>query len=105
MDPDTYKGKMLAAATAEGDKGGDESSTAPSAGAAAKAWDYIRVEGLGFLPGLVCPHHDKTQSNGVLRASDFDEMLMRHSSELGIGIDHWAGKEKPQTLSALWLAG
>lgn len=88
MDPDTYKSKMLAAAT---DAGGDESSTAPAAGAAAKPWEYIRVDGLGFLPGLVCPHHDKTQSNGVLRASDFDQMLLRHSSELGIGIDHWAG--------------
>jgi dipeptidase E len=91
MDPDTFKGKMLAAAAAEGDKGGDESSTAPASGAPAKTWEYIRVDGLGFLPGLVCPHHDKVQSNGVLRANDFDAMLLRHSRELGIGIDHWAG--------------
>jgi dipeptidase E len=45
---------------------------------------------LGFLPGLVCPHHDKVQSNGVLRAIDFDAMLLRHAGEQGICIDHWA---------------
>ena len=48
------------------------------------------MPGLGFLPGLVCPHHDKVQSNGVLRAADFDVMLLRHAAEMGIGIDHWA---------------
>jgi len=51
------------------------------------------VPGLGFLPGLVCPHHDKVQSNGVLRATDFDVMLLRHAAEMGIGIDHWAALE------------
>merc|ERR1719343_888789 len=55
-----------------------------------KDWEYIRVPGLGFLPGLICPHHDKIQSNGVLRATDFDKMLQRHKGERGIGIDHWA---------------
>lgn len=56
-----------------------------------KDWKYIRVTGLGFLPGLVCPHHDRIQSNGVLRAHDFDEMLLhKHPGEVGIGIDHWA---------------
>merc|ERR1711862_471167 len=55
-----------------------------------KDWKYIRVSGLGFLPGLVCPHHDRIQSNGVLRAHDFDKMLLRHQGERGIGIDHWA---------------
>jgi dipeptidase E len=30
------------------------------------AWDYVRVPALGFLPGLLCPHHDRTQSNGEL---------------------------------------
>jgi hypothetical protein len=38
----------------------------------------------------VCPHHDKVQSNGVLRAIDFDAMLLRHEGEQGICIDHWA---------------
>lgn len=44
----------------------------------------------GILPGLVCPHHDRTQSNGTLRATDFDKMLLRHPGEQGVGIDHWA---------------
>lgn len=34
--------------------------------------------------------HLQVQSNGVLRADDFDQMLMRHSGEFGIAIDHWA---------------
>ena len=88
MDPDTYKAHMLADATR--DKGGDESSAAPAEAHEKRLWEYIRVDGLGFLPGLVCPHHDKVQSNGLLRASDFDDMLLRHSTEIGIGIDHWA---------------
>eukprot|EP00808_Paulinella_micropora_P008973 g17946.t1 len=55
-----------------------------------KNWAYIRVPALGFFPGLVCPHYDQTQSNGVLRAYDFTGMLQRHSGETGIGIDEWA---------------
>ena len=39
-----------------GDSGGDESSKLEGE---AKKWRYIRVPGLGFLPGLVCPHHDR----------------------------------------------
>ena len=27
-------------------------------------WKYIKVPSMGFLPGLCCPHFDKTQSNG-----------------------------------------
>jgi dipeptidase E len=38
----------------------------------------------------VCPHFDKTQSNGVLRANDFELMLKRHPQERGICIDHFA---------------
>jgi dipeptidase E len=91
MDPDTYKDAMLCAAADDDGKGeGDESSAAPLSSQGKKSWDYLRVDGLGFLPGLVCPHYDKTQSNGVLRATDFDAMLLRHPGELGIGIDHWA---------------
>ena len=52
-------------------------------------WEYIRVPGLGIFPGLMCPHYDKVQSNGVLRASDFDKMLVAHSGERGIGLDHF----------------
>jgi len=53
-------------------------------------WEYIRVDGLRLLPGLVCPHHDRTQSNGVKRSDDFDSMLRRHKGERGICIDHFA---------------
>ena len=54
-------------------------------------WRYIRVDGLGLLPGLLCPHYDVIQSNGVLRASDFAGMLARHAGERGLGLDDWAG--------------
>jgi dipeptidase E len=40
--------------------------------------------------GLVCPHADKVQSNGLLRIIDFDAMLLRHPGERGICIDHFA---------------
>ena len=77
-----------------------------------KSWNYIRVGGLGFLPGLVCPHFDRVQSNGVLRREDFEAMLLRQPLDIGLGIDHWAalvvdgdnfytmncGSDKPGTL-------
>ena len=44
---------------AESDKEIDEGSNAND-------WEYIRVEGLGIFPGIICPHHDCTQSNGAL---------------------------------------
>jgi dipeptidase E len=57
----------------------------------AREWSYIRVDGLGLLPGLLCPHYDRTQANGVPRAADFAAMLRRHPGEDGLGLDHWAG--------------
>ncbi|KPA77556.1 putative cyclin 1 putativeserine peptidase family S51 peptidase E [Leptomonas pyrrhocoris] len=54
------------------------------------SWSYIRVHGLDILPGLVCPHFDVTQGNGVRREEDFTKMLRRHPSERGIGMDHWS---------------
>jgi dipeptidase E len=54
------------------------------------AWEYVRIDGLGLLPGLLCPHHDKVQSNGVLRAHDLDAMLLRHAGERAVCIDHFA---------------
>jgi dipeptidase E len=54
------------------------------------SWEYIRVPGLGLLPGLCCPHYDRKQSNGLWRHADFHEMLKRHPGEHGLGIDHWA---------------
>lgn len=56
----------------------------------AHQWEYIRVPGLSLLPGLCCPHYDKIQSNGILRATDFMTMMLRHPGERGLGIDHWA---------------
>jgi dipeptidase E len=82
-DPETY----LLAMTGENK---DEASLAPKEGETAKGWKYIRAPCLGLLPGFVCPHHDKVQSNGILRATDFDQMLLRNSGERGICIDHFA---------------
>ena len=82
MDPDWYCDAMLAgegAAAADYEVGPGE-----------KPWAYVRCPCLGFLPGLMCPHHDRTQSNGVLRATDFDAMLLRHRGERGICVDHFA---------------
>jgi dipeptidase E len=53
-------------------------------------WKYVRVPCLGILPGLVCPHADRTQSNGLHRTTDFNEMMLRHAGERGICIDHYA---------------
>lgn len=95
MDPDSYFKAMQAKFGVESTTSTDndlveESSDAPDNGKK-KDWKYIRVPGLGFLPGLMCPHHDRVQSNGILRARDFDQMLLnKHSGEIGIGIDHWA---------------
>ena len=53
-------------------------------------WEYIRCPAFDMLPGLLCPHYDKVQSNGKLRADDFAEMHARHIHERGVCIDHWA---------------
>ena len=54
-------------------------------------WPYVRVDGLGLVPGLLCPHYGARQSNGVLRATDFKAMMLRHPGETGLGLDDWAG--------------
>ena len=82
-DPESYAVPMLAGGSAA-------ASTQGASGGDAKPWEYIRCGGLGVLPGLCCPHHDRTQSNGVLRAVDFDGMLRRHNGETGVCIDHFA---------------
>ena len=86
-DPDWFREPMLAGrgAAAEGYGVGP-----PKSPEEAQPWEYVRVNGLGFLPGLICPHHDRTQSNGVLRAEDFAGMLLRHPGEQGVCIDHFA---------------
>ena len=62
-DPDSFREPMLAAANRseqrlqEKTQGvADEASAAPEEGEAAALWQYIRAAGLGFLPGLCCPH-------------------------------------------------
>jgi len=90
MDPDSFRATNLAGGREEGK---DEASAAPQTPDDAAGWEYIRVNGLGVLPGLVCPHYDRVQSNGVLRAADFDGMMRRHPGEVGIGVDHWAALE------------
>jgi hypothetical protein len=55
-----------------------------------KNWDYIRVEGLGYLPALCVPHHDATQSNGLPRSQDSDAMLLKYPEQACIGIDEAA---------------
>jgi dipeptidase E len=97
-DPDTYQTPMLrkyARDDENGDKPKDESSDYDPSNK--KEWKYLRVPGLGFVPGplVCCPHHDKVQSNGLLRAHDFDQMLLERArssskSVLGIGIDHYS---------------
>ena len=95
MDPDTYKKAMLdkfsdssIIITDETDTNTSSSSTSTTP--QSKKWEYIRVDALGFLPGLICPHHDKIQSNGIPRSNDFNRILLQSPNELGIAIDHWA---------------
>ena len=120
MDPDSYYEPMMRQfgqpdkteaggdATAAAKNVVDESSAPPPTDAPVKDWKYIRVPGLGILPGLLCPHHDRIQSNGVLRAHDFDHMLLtKHPGEVGIGIDHWAALvvDGPDSYRVLSLEG
>lgn len=92
MDPETYRNAMIKDEQGDDDDKNtvDEASSAPSSAAEAKKWKYIRVGGLGFLPGLACPHYDRTQSNGVPRYRDFELMRAVHSGESVVCVDHWA---------------
>ena len=68
MDPDSYKVAMMGRyGNSASQDGPVEDASGLSPDAPPKDWKYIRVSGLGLLPGLLCPHHDRTQSNGVLR--------------------------------------
>ena len=64
-DPDWFRDAMLAGEGAATEGYGVGPPASPDL---AKPWAYVRVGGLGFLPGLLCPHHDRTQSNGGVRA-------------------------------------
>ena len=53
-----------------------------------RSWEYIRVDGLGILPGFCVPHHDVEQSNGVPRELDSSKMMMKElPHQTGVGID------------------
>ena len=45
-------------------------------------WSYMRVKGLGFRPGIFCPHLDEEQ-----RHKPFSKMIQRHGG-LGIACDN-----------------
>lgn len=83
-DPSTYMRPMIMEAV------GKRLTEAQEKEAKATNWSYIRVHGLDVFPGMLCPHFDVTQSNGIRREEDFSAMLRRHPTERGIGIDHWA---------------
>lgn len=74
MDPASYREAFLSSQV-QSDDNDPTTNISP--------WEYVRVPCLGLLPGLVCPHYDRVQSNGVLRATDFQGMLKRHSGEHG----------------------
>lgn len=44
-------------------------------------WDFIRVRGLGFLPGVCCPHYHAER-----REESFARMIRKHGG-VGIAID------------------
>lgn len=81
-DPSTYMIPFLLKANGR-EKEIDPESTSTN-------WSFIRVHGLDIFPGLLCPHYDTVGGNGVAREQDFEHMLKRHSTERGVGIDHWA---------------
>jgi dipeptidase E len=55
------------------------------------SWAYIRAPGLGIIKMIACPHYDKIESNGALRATSFDKMMKMHGGEYALVIDNWAG--------------
>lgn len=46
-----------------------------------KRWKYIRIKGLGLLPGIHCPHYHEEK-----REKDFERMIQKHSG-IGIALD------------------
>jgi dipeptidase E len=51
-----------------------------------KKWKYIKVRGLGLLPGTFCPHYNGMTS-GQPRRSDFREMI-RKTPGAGLGVEN-----------------
>lgn len=53
-----------------------------------KDWDYICIDGLGFLRGLCVPHYDVEQHNGLMRHEASETMVKGIMSDYPcIGID------------------
>lgn len=55
-----------------------------------KAWDYIRISGLGIIKALCVPHFDVLQHNGLLRSKASEGMVKEMSGYPCIGIDEEA---------------
>ena len=89
-DPTSFRHPPASSTAASSAETPEALAAAAAPSEAVAAWEYVRIEGLGLLPGLLCPHHDKVQSNGILRAHDLDAMLLRHGGERAICIDHFA---------------
>jgi dipeptidase E len=49
-------------------------------------WQYIKVRGLGLIPGVHCPHYN-SRTRGVPRRRDFREMI-RKTGGVGIAIEN-----------------
>jgi len=49
-------------------------------------WKYIKVKGLGLIPGIHCPHYNG-RTGGVPRRKNFQEMISRIGGT-GIAIDN-----------------
>ena len=97
-DPASFK---RAASLEALDFGGSDDNTA----APPEAWEYCRVPGLGLLPGLLCPHHDRTQSNGLLRAEDFASMVANNPAFPAGGGGGGGGGDGDGGSSCCWRGG
>jgi len=51
-----------------------------------RKWKYIKVKGLGLIPGIHCPHYNG-RTGGVPRRKNFQEMISRIGGT-GIAIDN-----------------
>jgi len=49
-------------------------------------WRYINVKGLGFIPGIHCPHYN-SMTRGIPRRKYFREMI-RRTGGIGIAIEN-----------------
>ncbi|EPY34446.1 dipeptidase E [Strigomonas culicis] len=84
---------LLRAAGREADAAAAEKDVSSSADG---SFQYIRVGALGLLPGLLCPHYDRTEERGhTCRYVDVGKMVKRHPTERCVAIDHLAAVVLP----------